>query len=146
MSTVTGTGTNSPRKEGILKLYRSAFYRSLRVRIREIPWFIDEMAEGFRTLPPDLYLLIRDMMQKSHTFLTMVTASPSHERMLSTYSIYLFPCHLIDAQDPSFQAYYLYSQLYSEAITRDIVKGGLAEGFLEPLDRIQELLVRMRSG
>lgn len=40
------------RKEGILKLYQSAFYKRLRTGIREIPWFIDEMTEGFRDLPP----------------------------------------------------------------------------------------------
>ncbi|OPX72808.1 MAG: hypothetical protein A4E38_00393 [Methanoregulaceae archaeon PtaB.Bin108] len=130
------------KKEGVLKLYQSAFYKRLRTRIREIPWFINEMTEGFGDLPPDLLLLIQEMMKKSHTFFTMVAASPSHERVLSTYSLYLFPCRLMHAEDPLFQAYFLYTQLYSEAITRDISQGGLSERFLEPLDRIQQALTQ----
>jgi len=128
------------KKEGVLALYQSAFYKRLRNRIREIPWFVAEMTEGFRDLPPDIFLLIQEMMTKSHTFFTMVAASPSHERMLATYSLYLFPCRLMHAEDPYFQACFLYAQLYSEAVTRDIAQGGLAERFLEPLDRIQKVL------
>lgn len=130
-------------KQGILKLYQSKFYRGLRVRIREIPWFIEEMAEGFRHLPPDLFLLIREMMQKSHTFFSILARYPQHERILATYSLYLFPCRLIGHEDPRFESYYLYAQIYSEAITRDIEQGGLAEGFLAPLDAIQKNLLQM---
>lgn len=133
------------KKEGILKLYQSTFYRGLRVKIREIPWFIDEMAEGFRNLPPDLFLLIREMMQMSHTFFSILARHPQYERLLSAYSLYLFPCRLIGHEDPHFQSYYLYAQIYSEAITRDIEQGGLAEGFLTPLDTIQKALLQMKG-
>lgn len=132
-------------KEGILALYQSKFYKGLRVRIREIPWFIDEMAEGFRHLPPDLFPIIREMMQKSHTFFSILARYPQHERILSTYSLYLFSCRLMNHEDPQFQSYYLYAQIYSEAITRDIEQGGLAEGFLAPLDAIQKKLLSMKG-
>jgi len=132
-------------KEGIFRLYQSKFYKGLRVRIRQIPWFIDEMAGGFRHLPPDLFLIIREMMQKSHTFFSILARYPQHERIVSTYSLYLFSCRLMNHEDPQFQSYYLYAQIYSEAITRDIEEGGLAEGFLAPLDTIQKKLLSMNG-
>ncbi len=141
-----GTGTLyqlTDKKEGLLKLYQSRFYRSLRPRIREIPWFVDAQAEGFSTLPPDLHHIIREMMKKSHTFFSLVAHYPCHNDLISLYSVYLFPCRLAGWDDPEFQKYYLYAQLYAEAITHDVHGGGLSGGFLDPLDRIQEILIRM---
>ena len=134
------------QKEGLIRLYQSNFYKNLRIQIRGISWFIREMAEGFRTLPPDLYSLVIEMMEKSHSFFTIVTTHASHETVLSAYALYLFPCRLMKKEDPGFQSWYLYTQLYAESVTRDIKQGGLAGGFMEPFDRIQKILTGMVPG
>jgi len=131
------------KKDGLLKLYQSRFYRVLRPRIREIDWFIDQVAAGFSPLPRDLFNLIREMMKKSHTFFSLIAGHSSHDQLLSSYSLYLFPCSLMNRDDPLFQACYLYAQLYAESITRDIREGGLSEGFLEPLDAIQKVILQL---
>lgn len=131
------------KKDGLLKLYQSRFYRVLRPQIREIDWFIDQVAAGFSPLPKDLFDLIREMMKKSHTFFSLIASHSSHDHLLSSYLLYLFPCRLMDRDDYLFQAYYLYAQLYAEAITRDIREGGLSEGFLEPLDAIQKAILQI---
>ncbi|MDH7510082.1 MAG: DNA-binding protein [Methanolinea sp.] len=131
------------KKEGLLNLYQSRFYRVLRPRIREIDWFIDQVAAGFLPLPKDLFDLVREMMKKSHTFFSLIAGHSNHDQILSFHSLYLFPCRLMGRDDPLFQAYYLYAQLYAEAITRDIREGGLSEGFLEPLDAIQKAILQI---
>jgi len=98
------------KKDGLLKLYQSRFYRVLRPRIREIDWFIDQVAAGFSPLPRDLFNLIREMMKKSHTFFSLIAGHSSHDQLLSSYSLYLFPCSLMNRDDPLFQACYLYAR------------------------------------
>jgi len=145
---LTGSGKSplyqlTDKKDGLLNLYQSRFYRALRPRIREIDWFIDQVAAGFSPLPEDLFDLIRMMMKKSHTFFSLIARHTGHDHLLSSYSLYLFPCRLVNCDAPLFQAYSLYAQLYAEAITRDIREGGLSEGFLEPLDAIQNAILQM---
>lgn len=131
------------KKEDVLKLYQSNFFRGLRVQIRQIPWFVDEIGQGYRDLPPDLFEIILGMMKKSHSFFSLIVRCQSHRNLVSLYSIYLFPCRLFEKDDLVFQSYFLYAQLYAESVMQDIEKGGLDEGFMHPLDMIREKLFRM---
>lgn len=128
------------RRDVLLTLYEQRHYRALQNRIREIPWLVEEMTAGFSGLEPDLLALIRRMMVASHSFFSVVARHPSHQAVLSVYRLYLFPCDLLGLEDAVVQAWYLYGQIYTESVVRDIEGGGLGEDFLLPLDEIRSRL------
>ena len=122
------------------KIYRHTHYRQLRLDLRRQPWVIEATMVPYASLPAGLAPIVVEMLQCSHSFFEILRRYRSIAELEEFYAPYLTTLRLFAGEDEALCRYHLVHQLYAESIIRDIGSGGLPEGFLEPLDRIRDLI------
>ena len=122
------------------RLYSQRQYRDLRIDLRRQPWVIEATMAPYASLPPELIPIVVEMLQCSHTFFGILRQYRSPAELEEFYTPYLTTLRLFAGGDDLLCRYHLFHQLYAESIIRDMGSGGLPRNFLEPLDRIRELI------
>ncbi len=122
------------------RIYSQAQYRDLRLDLRRQPWVIEATMAPYAALPPDLVPIVVEMLQCSHSFFEILRRYRSAAELEEFYALYLAALQLFAGDDEALCRYHLYHQLYAESVIRDLGRGGLPKGFLDPLDRMRDLI------
>ena len=118
-------------------IYDNRNFRELRPAIRSIPWFIEEMTQGFQILPGHLARDIREMMRVSPSFFAILRKTGSPEQVRERYQAFLFLIKLTGVTNPYFMEYCLYREIYLHCIYQDMSSEGLVAGWADLLTKIE---------
>lgn len=122
------------------RIYSQAQYRDLRLDLRRQGWVIEATMSPYAALPPELALIVTEMLQCSHSFFEILRRYRSTAELEEFYAPYLMTLRLFAGDDEQLCRYHLYHQLYTESVIRDLGRGGLPPGFLDPLDPLRDLI------
>ncbi|HEU17305.1 MAG TPA: hypothetical protein ENO06_01085, partial [Methanolinea sp.] len=95
-------------RDSARKIYSYSEFRQIRQLIRTAPWFSPLFLDTFETLPGDLPLVIKKMVQQSHTFFEIIEKYDTPERIWEVYHPCLFINELQGIQNEEFNAWCLY--------------------------------------
>ncbi len=129
-------------REAVLRIYDSRDFAELREEIRQAPWVVDLFTRGYTDLPDELVPILRAMVRQSASFFGVVRENETMERLRETYRLYRLVDRLTGNSDPYVRDCCLLYQVYAESVTRDIGRSGLSGEFIQPLDRIEQSLMR----
>ncbi len=122
------------------RLYSQAQYRDLRLDLRRQPWVIEATMAPYASLPADLAPIVVEMLRCSHSFFEILRRYRSLPELEEFYAPYLAALRLFAPDDEVLCLYHLVHQLYAESVIRDIGRGGLPKGFLEPLSTVRDVI------
>lgn len=122
------------------RIYSQAQYRDLRLDLRRQSWVIEATMAPYAALPAELASIVVEMLQCSHSFFEILRRYRSMAELEEFYALYLAALQLFAGDDERLCRYHLYHQLYAESVIRDLGRGGLPKTFLDPLDRMRDLI------
>lgn len=122
------------------RIYSQAQYRDLRLDLRRQSWVVEATMVPYAALPPDLVPIVAEMLQCSHSFFEILRRYRSTAELEEFYAPYLMTLRLFARDDEQLCRYHLYHQPYTESVIRDLGRGGLPPGFLDPLDPLRDLI------